>query len=145
MKRIRLALRFMGKNIIPPFLVFILGVFLVMNVISSQNISPIYQGLIDGDKSAVIAYLLKIKDIPALRSEVVKYANAYGRSVTDEVYKDEMERKSSIVRLEKLLRLNPKSRDVLYALYKLEKQNGRAEEAESYLQRARSIDPRIKE
>lgn len=118
--------------------------FLFLNIVYSQLVSPIYSSLVAGEKQAAIQYLRRIKTLPQFQQELAVYKNIYNGEIEKDVFLDEQERKKSITRLELLLKQNPKARDVLYSLYLLYKDGGNEKMAVAYLQKAREVDPMIR-
>jgi hypothetical protein len=132
------------RSIIPSVTVFLLLVFLLLNIVFSQLISPLYVRLINNDEQAVTEYLKKIKTLPNFRSELLNYQTIFGKQLVNEVFKEEKERKTMETILEKQLELNPKARDVLYGLYLLYKADSNNNRANYYLGQAKQVDPSIK-
>jgi hypothetical protein len=139
----REVLKFIILDIISPLTVFIIGGFLLMNIIYSQAINPLYNRVIDNDRPATIEFLKKIRSLPVFKDELMAYQSTYGSVIADEVFKEERSRKAMIGKLESLLEKNPKSPDVLYELYELNKTEGNIGLAKQYLERAKEIDPSI--
>jgi len=124
-------------------LVFLMLIFLSVNIFSSQDISPLYAGIIGGQKQAAIDYLRKIKLLPEFKSELENYKETFGTIIENEVFQVDRERKEKIGELEQLLTKNNQARDVLYGLYLLNKEDGNNNKAQDYLNRAREIDPML--
>lgn len=119
--------------------------FLVLNLIFSQWISPIYFRLVGENKKETLSFLEKIKGFPFFDKELEKAENVYGPGVKDEVFRSEREKELKIKNLEQALEKNSLSRDVLYSLYLLHKDQGEQSAAQGYLNRAKTIDPNIVE
>lgn len=124
------------------FIVFF--VFVMMNLIVSQNISPLYFQMINDEKQTVATYLTDIRKLPFFSSELIRYKNKYGVGIEKEVFKIEEERRRTISKLEDGLKNNPSSRDLLYHLSVLYREAGDETKAEEYLRMTREIDPSIK-
>lgn len=125
------------------FVVLIL-VFIFLNFVFSQFVSPLYFHLVDNDKNAVISFLQKIKSLPEYQNILEMNNSIYGNSIKDEVFRLKNEKKTLINNLEQQLIINPKSRDVLYSLYQLYLAEGDKNRANGYLRQARAIDPSIR-
>lgn len=126
----------------------ILTIFLILNILYSQNISPLYFTLVSEDKKAVVNFLKKIKLLPDknyFKDQLAEYKGIYGDSIRDDVFKDDKNRQESIKEMQKLLEKSPNSRDLLYNLYLLEKEEGNKTQSQIYLQKAKEIDVNINE
>jgi tetratricopeptide (TPR) repeat protein len=127
---------------------FLLGLLillmLIMNLINSQLISPIYFRFINNDKNVTISFLEKIKTFPEFQKILEMNKNIYGKTVEEETFRQENNKKLMINNLEQILIKNPKARDVLYSLYLLYKEKGDNLTAEKYLKQAKEVDPSIK-
>lgn len=121
-----------------------LFLFLLFNLISSQLISPLYFQLLKEDKNVAVAFLRKIKKLPAFTSFLEINKNIYDNSFEQEVLSPDIKRNKLIEEYELLLQKNPKSRDLLYNLYLLYQEDGNEVKAEEYFQKAKEIDPMIK-
>ena len=119
-------------------------VFFIFNLISSQMISPLYFQLVSNNKKAIVNFLEKIKILPEFQKILEMNKNIYGKTVEEETFRQENEKKLMINNLEQKLMINPKARDVLYSLYLLYKEKGDNLTAEQYLKQAKEIDPSLK-
>lgn len=133
-----------SKNILSAGFFFILTIFFLINFIFSQTVSPLFLGMVNYQRQAVVEYLKRIKLLPQFSDELKYYQRLFGMKTGDEVFKDERERKKEIAKLEQLLTKNDQARDVLYKLYLLYKADGNQTKAEEYLKMAKEIDPIIK-
>ncbi len=131
-------------NFLKITLLLIIYSFLLINIYYSQKVSPLYFSLIGGNKTSVVSFLQKIKNLPVFNQFLSMNSNIYGPLIKDEINRTETARKENITKLESLLEKNPKSRDVLYDLYLLYKEEGNNGKAVEYLNRAREIDPTLK-
>jgi len=131
------------KLIIPLFVFTILFVFVIINAASSQTISSVYFGLINNDKKAAVDFLIKIAPVSEFGIQLTKYVKLYGADIESAVFKDQREKKQTINKLEQLLAINPKSRDILYGLYLYYDRLGEKNKAQEFLRRAKDIDPLI--
>lgn len=125
-------------------LFFVIFSYLLINLFSSQFISPLYFQIIKDDKNAVIIFLHKIKNNPVFNSYLTMNKNIFGNRFEQEVFEEEQKRKESIAIFESALQKNPKSRDTLYNLYLLYKADNNGSKAEEYFNKAKEIDPIIK-
>ena len=117
---------------------------LIINLIYSQIISPIYFQLVNNNKAATINFLEKIKKFPEFDKILEMNKNIFGKTIEKEVFKQENEKKLLINNLEQQLAVNPKAREVLYSLYQLYSAEGDNNKAEEYLRKAKEVDPTIK-
>ena len=67
-----------------------------------------------------------------------------GPSLVAEVQKETIDRQKKIQSYLLLLHKNPNSRDLLYALSDLYRENGQSDLAHEYLLKAQSIDPTVR-
>jgi len=125
------------------FLFLFTFIFLIINIYFSQNISPLYKGVINNEKKAVINYLKKIKNQPFFENELKKFNQIFNQSISQEVFFEEEQKKIKIKKLEEALKKNPKSRDIFFALSKIYMKEGNYKMAEFYLKKTKEIDPMI--
>ncbi|MDO8741834.1 MAG: hypothetical protein Q7J11_01680, partial [Candidatus Roizmanbacteria bacterium] len=118
--------------------------FLIINLIFSQTISPLYFQLVSNNKKATVSFLEKIKTLPEFQKILEMNKNIYGKTIEKETFRQENEKKLMINNLEQELIISPKARDILYSLYLLNKEGGDNLAAENYLRRAKEIDPTLK-
>jgi len=132
------------KKISLNFFMLLLIFFLFLNILASQQISSLYFQIINNEKTAVVAFLKKIRRLPEFSFFFKTNKNIYGPLLEKQVFEDERKKEEKLVKLESLLQKNPKSRDVLYELYLTNKDLGNEKKAEKYLKMAQEIDPDIK-
>lgn len=123
--------------------VLLFGFFVVVNIFSSQIISPFYLRLVNEDRGAVVSFLKKIMLLPQFTNEYKNYHTIYGETLENEVFSEKKAREKKINELEQILVNNPKERDVLYSLYLLYRETGNDKMAGEYLERAKAVDPSI--
>lgn len=121
----------------------ILFFFLIFNLISSQNISPLYFQFVSNNRNATVDLLEKIKAFPEFQKVLEMNINIYGKTIEEEIFRQENQRKIMINNLEQKLSINPKSRDILYSLYQLYFSSGDKNKAVYYLRQAKKVDPAI--
>jgi len=117
--------------------------FLFLNLVFSQLISSIYFRFVNNDKNATVSFLEKIKILPEYQKILEMNKNIYGKTIEDEIFRQENDKKLMINNLELKLRINPKARDILYSLYQLYLAEGDRNRANDYLKRAKEVDPMI--
>jgi hypothetical protein len=124
------------------FIVLIFAL-LFFNLAYSQLISPLYFRFISSDKNATVTFLEKIKTFPEFQNILEMNNIIYDKTVKKEIFQKENEKKMMINNLEQKLLINPKSRDVLYSVYKVYLSEGNVKMAEKYLKLAKEIDPSL--
>ena len=67
----------------------------------------------------------------------------YGGVLRDSVFNEELSRQDQVTKLERAIRMYPNSRDALYALSLIYREDGDTVKADSYLERAKQIDPLV--
>ncbi|MBI2051469.1 hypothetical protein HYT33_01775 [Candidatus Roizmanbacteria bacterium] len=127
------------------FVVTLLGILLFANIASSQLISPLYFRLVDNEKENIVEFLTRIKSLPEFPGKLLLFKNLYGRRIEDAVFEKEERREKMIQNLEQILKENPKAKEVLYSLFLLHRDAGEREKAKMYLERAKAVDPEIRE
>lgn len=120
----------------------LLFMFLISNILYSQIMPDAYFQLLQGSDDAFISIIKRAKDTQYFTRLLPEIHNTVAGHEAD-IFADTHERKAQIDTLKQTLILNPQSRDVLYALYLLYKQEGDMSRAEEYLDQARQIDPTI--
>lgn len=118
-------------------------IFLIINIYFSQNISSLYQEIINNEKEAVISYLKKIKKQPFFKSELKKFTQIFDQSIAKEVFFEDEQRKIKIQKLKEDLKKNPKSRDILTNLAILYHEDGNDKLAQEYFNKAKEVDPNL--
>jgi tetratricopeptide (TPR) repeat protein len=132
-----------GLNIFQLLFAILIFLFLLLNIFSSQIVSPIYFQIINYNQKAVSDLLQKIKDLPEYQKILEMNNNIYGKTIEEEVFSQKNKNKTAINNLEQILIKNPNSRDILYSLYQLNLAEGNKIKAEEYLRQAKIIDPNI--
>ncbi|OGK11714.1 hypothetical protein A2954_05340 [Candidatus Roizmanbacteria bacterium RIFCSPLOWO2_01_FULL_37_12] len=118
-------------------------VYVLTNIFFSQNLSHLYFELVKEDRAAVVSFLNKLKKLPIFPEYLRVNKKIYGDALEKEVFAENVKRKQTIAEAELLLEKNPKSRDILYNLYLLYKEDGDDIKAGEYLRRAKEVDPAI--
>lgn len=131
------------KKIILFFLVVLAFSFVVFNLYYSQNITPVYSKFSQEDRSSAVELAQSLRGTKDFDEVHTMLVNIYGKDFDNDLFKNEREQNSKINSLMKFLEVNPKSRDILFALYKLYNEKGNAEKADYYFKRVKEIDPGI--
>ena len=119
---------------------FIIG----LNIISSQQISPLYIGLINGDETSLVSFLKKTLSLPQSAKWIRSAKKKYGqKKIEKEVFSKREIILARIKKLEQILKKNPNARDILYGLSISYRQLGKDDRAKTYLRRAQKIDPQV--
>lgn len=126
---------------ISAFGIFFLAIYLILNIVSSQVISPLYPGIAEGNKNDAVSYLKKIRSTANFDKELRRQELIHGVSINDLVFEDELAIGAQIKKFEQLLEKNKSSRDILYGLYLLYKEKGDDNAAKKYLDLVKDIDP----
>lgn len=119
-----------------------LFLLLIINIIFSQQVATVSAPLLKQHEDAVIPFLKQAKETQNFTMIYPEITQLFENN-KDEIFKDEIQRKALIEKLEVMLQQNPQSRDVLYSLYLLYDKNGHTEQAQKYLQEAKNIDPGV--
>lgn len=117
------------------------GVYIILNVVFSQLISPLYFRQVVDERDSIVPYLQSVRSLPTFQKDLILYKNLYGKRIEEEVFYNDMLRENKIKELEETLQKNPSSRDTLYNLYLLYSQAGNEPKALEYLNKAKQIDP----
>lgn len=139
LKKTKSQLLFGLKSII----FFSLLVFLFVNIIVSQLISPLYFQLVNDNRSATAQFLKDAQKLQEYNAILTQQENIYGNSIVKDINEQHLKRQQAIVALEEILKTNPKSRDVLYDLSLLYKNEGSDIKSQEYMDKAKAIDPGI--
>lgn len=124
-------------------ILILLTFFLFLNIVFSQNISPLFLEVVNLNKKDIVVFLEKIKTNNFFTDQLKYFENFYGYSLEKEVFVKENAQKQKIKKLEEILEKNPYSRDVLYQLSQEYKALGDEKKAQEYFLKAKAIDPEI--
>lgn len=119
------------------------GVYVVINFVFSQLISPLYFRQVVDERDTIVSYLQSVRSLPTFQKDLILYKNLYGKRIEEEVFYNDTLRENKILELEETLQKNPSSRDTLYNLYLLYSQAGNETKAIEYLNKAKQIDPAL--
>jgi tetratricopeptide (TPR) repeat protein len=120
----------------------LLLILLSINIAGSQMVHPLYEGVVRGNKLALVTFFKIAKDLAAFQPLKPEMDKTY-QTLANEIDKDNITRQEKINKLESVLSKSPKSRDILYALSVLYRDSGNPIKADEYLQKAREIDPSV--
>lgn len=117
--------------------------YLFANIYVSQMISPLYYSLVKEDRTAAVIFLAKIRNLPDFPAFLHINSQIYGENIQQAVFSKDRQRQEQIIKLESVLKSNPRSRDVFYDLFVLYNEDDNTKKAEEYLRKAKEIDPAI--
>jgi len=123
------------------FIILIASFFLILNILVSQAISPLFLQLLNNQYQSTVIFLKKIKNQPFFTQELKKFRSLFGKKIDYDVFEEDIKRNEEIKKLESLLKKNPQARDVLYRLYLLYQEEGNNKKANEYYRRAKEVDP----
>jgi tetratricopeptide (TPR) repeat protein len=116
--------------------------YVVLNMIASQMVNPLYGRFVAEEVDAQVAFYKIARNLPEFQA--VYGANAATiQSLEAEINKDDVTRLDTIRKLETLLDQNPNSRDLLYVIATLYQQAGDELNAGQYREKALQIDPSL--
>lgn len=122
---------------------FVLFLFLIFNIASSQSAPSYYRDLMSEKRQAVVSFLKAIRPLPEFQQMLVTYKRKYRENLEKDIFAEKLQRDSVISELEEVLKKNSDARDVLYNLSVLYKQNGDEKKSQEYMEKAKSLDPTI--
>ncbi|GIW64458.1 MAG: hypothetical protein KatS3mg092_0391 [Patescibacteria group bacterium] len=131
------------QHIYQYLILILLSFFLFLNIVFSQDISPLFLGVVNLNKKDVVIFLEKIKPNNFFTDQLKYFENFYGKSLEKEVFAKENAKKQKIKKLEQILEKNPYSRDVLYQLFQEYQALDDEKKAQEYFLKAKTVDPEI--
>jgi len=126
------------KTILPTLL---LAILLLLNIIFSQNVSPLFFSFSNEEKEPSALFLKSIKSLPEFNNLLSRFQRIFNSSFDKLVFAEEKKRTAEIEKLNMVLEKNSKARDVFYKLSLLYKEEGNKTKSEEYLKKVREIDP----
>lgn len=124
---------------------FCLYLFVSLNIVASQKTVPdLYFSFVTGNQQAVSDTLDRMQYLPEYPQILAMQREIYGPVIDEHILQEKQTRESSIKNLEAALQQNTNSRDILYALSILYRQNGNDVQSQQYLERAKEVDPWLK-
>lgn len=122
-------------------LAVVIFAYLSFNIYESQRTNELYFAVIKEKKPAAIIFLQKIRTLGSFSYFLNGQSSLFGPSLRKDVEKEKIERQEQIQTFLALLQAYPASRDLLYGLSVLYRENGQIDKANEYLFKARKIDP----
>lgn len=136
------------KKIYPYIWAFLI-VYLLGNIVVSQNISSSYYKLSDFSLSKnslhteAFDFLVSIRKLPEFDLLLPRFKAVFGSSLEEDVKKEDEKRALYFKNLEYIIEKNPKSRDALLKLYLFYIEENKPDIALEYLNKAKKIDPSL--
>jgi len=132
-----------------PYITALLIVYLLGNVVVSQNISSSYYKLTDFSlpksnlHNEAFNFLISIRKLPEYNIFLPRFKAVFGDSLEEDVKKEDEKRLVYFKNLEYIIEKNPKSRDALLKLYLYYIEENKPDIAIEYLNKAKEIDPSL--
>lgn len=124
---------------------FVLSLFISLNIAASQNSVPdLYFSFVTENPQAVTETLERTQRLKEYPEILAMQREIYGPTIDEHISSETNSRNEKIKYLESILQNNPESRDILYTLSILYRQNNQDSLSEQYLNRAKAVDPWIK-
>lgn len=120
----------------------VLFLFLVANIIFSQEMPSLYYSLAKNEPGSVVQTLQFARLVPDFYEFFPEVSGIMSQQA-QEIYEETNTRKSQIDVLKASLQKHPLSPDILYALHILYAAEGQQGLADEYLQQARALDPTV--
>ncbi len=121
----------------------IFALFVLLNIVSSQIVSPLYGPVQRGSRPETIIFLRTIAKLPEFPSLLTQTKKQFGPAIIIDIYREALKRKARINRLEETLNKNPQAKEVLIELSALYKKDGDQQKSALYLKQAKELDPLI--
>ena len=132
-----------------PYITALLIVYLLGNIVVSQNISQSYFKLSDFSlpksnlHNEAFNFLISIRKLPEYNIFLPRFKAVFGDSLEEDVKKEDEKRLVYFKNLEYIIEKNPKSRDALLKLYLYYIEENKPDIAIEYLNKAKEIDPSL--
>ena len=119
------------------------SIFILANIITSQSIDGNYFGINNNNEKSYASFLINIRNLQEFKVFYPLAKKIYGIKIDEEVFQEQIKTKKEITKLQTLLTVNPKQKNILYDLYLLYRQQN-SNLAQEYLNKAQLIDPTVK-
>lgn len=119
-------------------------VAVVANIWSVYRLPSLYHRVANEDRQSLIEALKLTRSLPEFDT-FMQRESPVSPEIKLGVFANDAQRKDEIIKLEAALEKNNSSRDVLYALYVLYKEQGDETKANDYFQKTKAIDPFVSE
>lgn len=122
----------------------VLLTFLVLNIVASQLVDPLYARVVKEEPEAEYEFFSVVRKLPVFTQIYPSMDEIFEQYRTRLEIQDN-KRKEQIEELESYLEQNPKSRDIFLVIASLYEQEGNVEQSRIYYEKAREIDPSLPE
>lgn len=117
--------------------------YVVINIISTQFINPLYFSLMNEDRSAAVVFVHSLELSPWYKPFYSMLVTRYGPSFQETINQPLAQRNQKIRVYESLLSYNPKNPNLLYVLSLMYREAGDVRQADIYLRSAQTFDPSV--
>lgn len=122
---------------------FIAMLYILLNIYISQKVAPEFSGIVyKNDRTAAVSFLQKIAARREFSDQLALFSTVYGKEIFNDVMSPTTKVNKQIAYYTSLLKKNAKSRDVLFKLALLYKNENSAKSRE-YYKKALAIDPNL--
>ena len=123
---------------------FVAGALLLIgNILASQLQPPLYFSLVNEDRDSAVHFLKAVRNIPQYKTLLAMQKNIYGADIENDVNFPLLRKERIIDYLQELLKKKPNDPELLYGLSIVYREQGNSKEADTYLGKAKSLDPAI--
>lgn len=132
-----------------PYICALLIVYLIGNIVVSQNISASYFKLSEFNlpknnlHKEAFDFLISIRKLSDYNVFLPRFKAIFGDSLEADINKEDAKRLVYFKNLKYIIENNPKSRDTLLKLYLYYIQENQPDKAEYFLNKAKEIDPSL--
>ncbi len=134
----------MRRKILITITLSIISLFVILNVLFSQQIHPLYFSLINNDQKSAIQFLKDIRFQPEYSSQYQYFTHVFGNTFKDKMITEKTDRERMIIKYEDILKEHPESKDILLDLALLYYQNGEKQKSFEKYNEAKAIDPGVR-
>ena len=86
-----------NSKVLKYLLAFFVFTLLILNLIGSQLISPLYFQFVSNNKQATVNFLEKIKTFPEFLKILEMNKNIYGKTVEEETFRQDRHRRHAVL------------------------------------------------
>ncbi len=123
---------------------FVASVLLLIgNILASQLQPSLYYSLVNEDRDSAVHFLKAVRNIPQYKTLLAMHKNIYGSDIENDVNFPLLRKERIIQYLQDLLKKKPDDPEVLYGLSVMYREQGNNKAADSYLSKAKEIDPSV--
>lgn len=119
--------------------------FVTVNIYASQRFHPLfYKIVLDPDVPAAGQFLSEIRTSPYYQDQRDYFNGEFNDIFQRQLLQERFNQDSQLKKYEEILKMNPKSRDILLGIAFIHYQKGDKERAREFYRRAQEIDPWLK-